>query len=353
MGTGRIGFSLGLDKKREQPASHTMALLQNRRIRLVAGCDLDAQRLEEWGHFVKDARLYSSADELFQGEMEAAGAMPDIVTVAVNEASHHDTALAAIAAKPRLVILEKPVALNSAFACQIQQSAKNHQVPVLINHERRFARDYKLARHLMGQIGDLQQIAASLHSGLRVYSAKEEATGFYSLIHDGTHLVDIVRFLLGDAQLERPVLSGIRWDEERNLRNMTVSYSCAACPAVTFTISGRSKFFGFEVDILGTTGRIRLGNGFFRFWQSRESRLYSGFRSLEEVGGSFSYESQGKIQGASIRRGRFVGKTGYFSGMVQNAVDFLDGLAPLGSSLDEGIATLQLLEEMKALVLAG
>ena len=46
IGTGRIGFSLGLDKKREQPASHTMALLSNRRIRLVAGCDVDSQRLE-------------------------------------------------------------------------------------------------------------------------------------------------------------------------------------------------------------------------------------------------------------------------------------------------------------------
>ena len=46
IGTGRIGFFLGLDKKREQPASHTMALLANRRIRLVAGCDVDSRRLE-------------------------------------------------------------------------------------------------------------------------------------------------------------------------------------------------------------------------------------------------------------------------------------------------------------------
>lgn len=352
IGTGRIGFSLGLDKKRERPASHTMALLQNHRIQLVAGCDSDAQRLEQWGQFVKNARLYSSADKLFQGEMSAVGSVPDIITVAVNEAAHHKIALAAIKAKPKLVILEKPVALNSSLAGQIQHSSKEHQVPVLINHERRFAKDYNLARHLMGQIGDIQQITASLHSGLRVYSAREEETGFYSLIHDGTHLVDIVRFLLNDKELRQPVLAGIHWDDEKMLRNMSITYCSDSCPSVHFNISGRSKFFGFEIDVLGTTGRIKVGNGFFQFFQSRESKLYSGFRSLAPVEGSFTYDLQGKTQKARIQKGRFVGKTGYFSGMVQNAVDFLDGKTSLGSTLEDGIATLNILEEMKKLVLS-
>lgn len=352
IGTGRIGFSLGLDKKREQPASHTMALLSNSRIRLVAGCDVDSQRLEEWGRYTKAARRYNSAGKLFDGELAATGSIPDIVVVAVNEAAHHETALAAIHHHPRLVILEKPVALNSCLAQTIREEADRHQVPVLINHERRFARDYNLALHLMREIGELQQVTAALHSGLRVYSAKEEETGFYSLIHDGTHLVDIVRFLLDGQQLVEPVLSGVHWDEENMLRNMTVTYSCEACPSVQFIISGRSKFFGFEIDILGTLGRIRLGNGFFHFYQSRESKLYSGFRSLEEVFGAFSYQVEGRSQHCRLKKGRFAGKTRYFSGMVQNAVDFLDGTAPLGSSLADGIATLKLLEEMKELVLS-
>ena len=351
IGTGRIGFSLGLDKKREQPASHTMALMNNKKIRLVAGCDCDAQRLKEWGTFTKVNRLYPSTQELLEGERSATGSIPHIITVAVNEAAHHETALEVIRSQPRLVILEKPVALNSTLAEKIQGAAEKYHVPVLINHERRFARDYNLARHLMGEIGEIQQVSAALHSGLRVYSAKEEETGFYSLIHDGTHLVDIVRFLLQDRALEKPVLSGVHWDEQNMLRNMTVTYSCATCPSVQFTISGRSKFFGFEIDILGTLGRIRLGNGFFHFYQSRESKLYSGFRSLEEVFGKFSYQGEGRHENCQLKKGRFAGKTGYFSGMVQNAVDYLDGIAPLGSSLEEGIATLRILEEMKDLVL--
>ena len=47
IGTGRIGYSLGLDKKREQPASHSMALNAEKRIKLVAGCDINAENLEK------------------------------------------------------------------------------------------------------------------------------------------------------------------------------------------------------------------------------------------------------------------------------------------------------------------
>ena len=49
VGTGRIGFSLGFDKKREQPASHTMALLGNNRIKLIAACDTNEEKLTKWG----------------------------------------------------------------------------------------------------------------------------------------------------------------------------------------------------------------------------------------------------------------------------------------------------------------
>ena len=48
IGCGRIGYSLGLDKKREQPASHTMALKANKRIQIIAGCDKDINALNIW-----------------------------------------------------------------------------------------------------------------------------------------------------------------------------------------------------------------------------------------------------------------------------------------------------------------
>ena len=352
VGTGRIGFTLGFDKKREQPASHTMALLKNKQIRLIAGADTDSERLARWQKHVPHAQVFATSDELY------AAVHPDIITIAVNEDAHLAECLKAIRAKPRLVILEKPVALNVEQALKIKTCAEENGVPVMVNHERRFARDYNIAANFINRIGDLQMIRADLFSGLRVYSKEKESTGEYSLLHDGTHLVDIVQFLLGSYRqnateapeatapqatpttpaadigdtplLTNPVVTGIHKDEKGDVRNFTAHYTTAICPEVSLSMSGRSKFFAFAIDILGTTGRICIGNGFAKCYVRKESRLYTGFYSL-----------------ARDKSVRFPKKTGYFANMVQNAVDFLDGTAPLKSPLDIAIADLRVLEEIK------
>ena len=59
IGTGRIGFTLGFDRKREQPASHNMALCDNHRIRLVAACDSDPVKLKYYHRFMRRPQLFS------------------------------------------------------------------------------------------------------------------------------------------------------------------------------------------------------------------------------------------------------------------------------------------------------
>ena len=366
VGLGRIGYSLGLDKKREQPASHTMALLNNPRINLIAGCDTDSIALSKWQDANKKAVGYSDSANLY------ARCRPDIVTVAVNENAHLKEAIEAIHAKPKLIILEKPVALNLSEAEKIQQAAKEFQVPILVNHERRFAEDFKLAKSYMKKIGEIQSIRAELCSSLCVYNPAEEKTGAYSLIHDGTHLVDAVLFFLEDdlpstlkkislenpsekkggllsrasdlnnsekkiktvnSLLRFPIVTGVFRDEEKNVRQFSAHYSTSKCPDVTIGISGRSRFFGFEISITGTEGRICIGNGYLKLYHREKSSLYSGFYSL-----------------LNDRSESLPKKTFYFSNMIQNAVDFLDGKANLRSTLQTGINALSVLEEIKEII---
>lgn len=375
IGCGRIGYSLGLDKKREQPASHTMALKNNRRIQIIAGCDKDENTLAVWKKANPKAITYTESSNLY------ARHKPDIIVVAVNEDSHKQEALEAIKALPQLLILEKPVALNVNDALDIKRTAERYNVPVLVNHERRFADDYHYAKQLLERIGTVQSIEASLFSGLRVYSQKEEKTGAYSLLHDGTHLIDIVLYFLEkngkpselipitkeipsslslamssrqkggllnfasslketnslqkqykvihlNSLLRNPVISGIHKDEEEVVRNLSAHYSVKNGPSVTFNFSGRSEYFGFEIDIIGTRGRLCIGNGYLNLFEKEESKLYSGFYSLEP-------------QNIKLPL-----RTNYFSNMVQNAVDFLDGKRDLESSIDNGINALAVIEEI-------
>lgn len=341
IGTGRIGFTLGFDKKREQPASHTMALLDNPNIRIIAGCDINHDSLIQWKKFVDSrilqfsflkqnrVQIFSDIDELFKN------CNPDIVTIAVNEDSHLSAALNVISKRPRLVILEKPVALNSKEAGLIEKTSKKFSVPVLVNHERRFALDYNAARDFILQIGDIQKIDARLYSGMRLFDPRHEKDGGYSLLHDGTHLVDIVLFFLeslGETKLPSPLITGLYKDpkDKKIIRGLTANYSTKKVPDISIMMSGRSRFFGFEVEVVGTEGRISIGNGHADFYKREESKLYTGFYSLA------------KAPGVKIPH-----KTKYFANMVQNAVDFLDGKANLKSTLATGINALKVLEDIK------
>lgn len=315
-----------------------MALNSNRRIRLIAGCDKDSSRLEKWRKANRRCRVYSESSQLFACEK------PDIVVVSVNEDSHLETCLEAIRSKPRLVILEKPVALNFEEGKKIRFASESLGVPVMVNHERRFSEDYRFAKNHLYSVGKIMTVNARLDSGLRVYAPENEKDGGYSLLHDGTHLVDIVRFLLGQENvsgndfevIHTPRITSLVYDEENPeiLRNLSVNFESEICPDVNLSFSGRSKYFGFEVDIIGTEGRIKIGNGIFEFLRAEESRLYSGFYSLS--------------RNRKIRRFK---KTRYFSNMVQNAVDFLDGKMPLFSDLSDGLADLKIIGEIKEAIL--
>ena len=343
VGTGRIGFTLGFDKKREQPASHTMALLDNKRIKLIAAADTNEENLENWRKYVKShggqkdfTLTFTTSKELYENVT-----CLDIITVAVNEDNHLEECIKAIEYKPKLVILEKPVALNSEEAEKIHAKAQECGVPVMVNHERRFAKDYLSVVNMMKQIGDIQSVVGELDSGLRIYGEEFEKDGTYSLLHDGTHLIDIIQFLLGTSKessspiLKNPTVTGIYKDEKGIVRNFCAHYqsvvsSFGTIPEVTVKMSGRSKFFEFRIEILGTLGKICVGNGFTELYLRKESKLYTGFYSLTR------------------QKLKLPKKTGYFSGMIQNAVDFLDGQSKLVSPLEDAISDLKVLEGIKA-----
>lgn len=360
IGCGRIGYSLGLDKKREQPASHTMALNENSRVQLLAACDSDAVTLNEWHDANRKCQVYRNSANLY------ARHKPDIISIAVSEISHVGEALNAIVSKPGLVILEKPVALTMEEAQRIYSCAERNNVAVLVNHERRFGEDFNLAKSFLPQIGELQSIRASLHSSMCVYSKEREMSGAYSLLHDGTHLVDAVLFFLEtnmpsttvtvpvfktaergigllsmasktatstkmvNSLLNNPEVHSIYRDQKGDVRQFSAHYSTNKCPDVEISMYGRSKFFAFDLEITGTDGRICIGNGYLKLYRSEKSDLYTGFNSLK-----------------TDRSVKLPKKNLYFTNMVQNAVDFLDGTEMLKSTLQNGINALAVLEEIK------
>ncbi|MBN1524758.1 MAG: Gfo/Idh/MocA family oxidoreductase [Spirochaetales bacterium] len=318
IGTGRIGFSLQFDRLREQPASHAAALASHPAIQLIAGCDIDTAIKKTWKKKYPGTRFYASVTDLLEKEN------CDIVSIAVCEDAHLEVTKAVLAAGPGLVILEKPVAPNVQEAIKIQAAAKKYAVPVMVNHERRYSLDYVKAKQLINQkaIGEIQSVHAQLWSGSPVWKKSAFRDGSCSLVHDGTHMIDILRFLF-DANLNNPSIDFVTKDKKRNISSLYCHYVLNKKIFCSIDFSGNKRVFHFQIDICGNEGKIQIGNGFFKLYRRKQSPYYSGFFSM--------------VKDKTIKRPN---KTGYFSRMVENGVDFLNAKAEIVSPLSAGIGAL-------------
>jgi predicted dehydrogenase len=324
IGTGRIGYLLQKDKKREQPASHAAALVKNKHISLIAGCDINTERLALWKKDYPRTVCYDSAQELMQKEK------PELVVVAVSEDAHTEVALTVIKHKPKLIILEKPVGPNLAAAEQIRKAAARSKVPVCVNHERRFSLDYLSAAKLIRnkELGELQTVSGKLWSSSPIWSPSCAQKGDCSLIHDGTHLVDVLHFLLGQ-HFKKPAVDRVIKNKHSEVRLLNLHYKLQKNALLYLELNGNSRFFDFEISLSGTQGKLIIGNGYLKLYTKAPSPYYSGFYSLKRH--------------KKVNRPRV---TGYFSRMVENCVGFLSDKAPLMSPLSEGIRALKVIYEI-------
>lgn len=324
IGTGRIGYFFQKDKKREQPASHSKALKKNKNIKIIAGCDIDKRRIKEWHKDYSKANIYYDHKKLLNNETS------DIVVIAVDEEAHLNVTLDVIEHSPKLIILEKPVAPDISLAKQIERKAQKYNVPICINHERRFSKDYIILKKLIDQnkLGNIHSINARLWTGMKAWNKDCRKNGACALIHDGTHLLDIIHFLF-DISIRSPKIDKIIRSGRDGVSSVFLHCETNKKNLLYLEINGDKKYFGLELDIIGSNGRAIIGNGYLKVYKSFSSPYYSGFMSLKKV--------------SKYKRPE---KTEYFSNMISNCVDFLNKKSVLMSPLSEGIRAVRALEEI-------
>jgi predicted dehydrogenase len=172
-----------------------------------------------------------------------------------------------------------------------------------------------------GRFGELVSIACRLHMGRGQPAADV-------LWHDGTHLLDALRFLTG-GELEALAACGDAGAPAGFLQALLRAGGVSAY----LEVSGRLEPLVFELDLLLTGGRLRIGNGLYEEWASGPSLHYEGFRSLRRL------------------RTRPPRRTGYFAGMLADAVAVLrqPGRRPVSSGVD-GLAAVEAIEKILSLL---
>ena len=313
IGLGRIASSLEDDALREKPATHAGAIAANPHTELVGGFDIDLEARRQFASRwkLKEEDLFDNAEDLLRQKK------PDFLHIATHEDSHLEYLELAAREEVPLVILEKPV--SNRLHRAVNAGKKLGNTRVIVNHERRYSLDYRKVReHITRKTyGDLLSVSGRLYMGM-----KRPVNAI--LLHDGTHMMDIIPFLTGSPLKNLKIL--------RPGKDNSTIYATADSNGVTVLCEfGNSRdHLVFELELSFSKGRIRVGNGIYEEMESRESTFYEKMRSLYPS----SYEK--------------INITGYFSGMLEDAVRVFKnpGVTPV-SSYEDGVASLRTIQAIR------
>lgn len=272
IGTGRIAFLLENDKLRMKPCTHAGAIIKNNRLKIVAACDRNKERLSLFQKKYKVPHIYTNYKTLLRKEPL------DILVIATWTDSHAKIVQEASQSGIPLIICEKPLTSNVIDGEKMIRVCKKNNTLLLVNHERRYDPLYQSVQKMIknNTLGQIQTVNANVLTE-RNFNKKSFLKDRSTLLHDATHLIDIALFLFGDINNIKGFIPPYRKDSAYALfefKNGIILFLEA---------SGDRDYFNFELDIQGTKGRIRVGNEYKELWIKKRSKQYEGFKELERV----------------------------------------------------------------------
>ncbi len=278
IGCGRIGSLLSEDKLREKPCTHAESLSKNQNVQLIAGADTEKDRLKFFSKKWNVKKVYTDYRQMLEENKF------DIISIATSANTHVKIIEDCIKHKTRVILCEKPLSIDIKEAEKAVVMCKSAGILLVVNHSRRFSGDYLKVRDLLrsGIIGELKTIHANVSAGAPKPEDHYDNIGGGILLHDGTHLIDTLRFLLGEKEPDN-IYAQLKFANngakvEQNLQAL-LHYSEGF--NVFIDCSDRD-YFHFEIDIHGDKGRILIGNGIHHYFIKTESPYYEGFNSLTE-----------------------------------------------------------------------
>ncbi len=147
---------------------------------LVAGCDMVEDQVRGFTEKFPHAQGYTDFARLLS-EIKA-----DVVIVATNNVAHAPLTIQAAQAGVRGVYCEKPMATNMADGRAMIETCRQNGTALAVNHQRRMLPAFITMRRLIesGTIGQVELIRGSCAG---------------DMLSDGTHTIDTIRHLAGDA----------------------------------------------------------------------------------------------------------------------------------------------------------
>ncbi|MBL8325235.1 MAG: Gfo/Idh/MocA family oxidoreductase [Rubrivivax sp.] len=222
------------------PLTHAGAYSRHGGFRLAGCVEPDAAR--------RDAFMQRWLVERGFASIEAAAAAGpfDVVSLCSPTALHAAHIAAVLSLHPRLLFCEKPVTASADDTAAAVEVCATAGVKMAVNHSRRWAPD---ARRLRDEL-------AAGHWG-----AVRSATGLYNkgVLHNGSHLVDLLQMLLGPLQLLAaglPVFD--HWHDDPSVPALLQSRQGVP---VALNVAHAADYALFELQLLTERGMVVMEDG--------------------------------------------------------------------------------------------
>jgi len=263
VGAGRMGGTID-DEVLDYPAmirpySHAAAYTTIPEVELVAFADLEEAKARGLQERYGVPHAYADYREMIEREQ------PDLVSITVPCTAHAEVAVFAAEHGVRGIYCEKGMACSLAEADAMVEAVRRNHVKFNMGTLRRWHPGVDKARELIeaGRIGEVRTVVS--------YSLG-------SLLHSGSHYLDLLLVLAGDPGVEWVQGMVLNPDFDPEARTSQVDLSGMA------TIRFDNGVFGHalatplvaEVEVMGTEGTIRAHNNCLQWY----------LRKLEPIEGS-------------------------------------------------------------------
>jgi predicted dehydrogenase len=260
VGSGQIGAFFDTPRSKDV-LTHAHGYFLNKNFDLVGFVDKDINKARKaagiWG-----GQGYGTLREAFDKN----GAI-DVVSLCLPDQFHFQYLQEVAKEKVKLVFAEKPLTLKLDQAEKIVKLYERNKIPLLVNYSRRF-------------VPEIAKIATKIKENQ--FGKFLTGSGYYGkgLLHNGTHMIDLVRMLLGEISSVR--CGDKLYDFTREDPSWSAELKIKSGGSVGLRAVDSRAFSLFELDLVFSKSRIRLvesGNK-IEIYKTCESDKFKGYKYL-------------------------------------------------------------------------
>lgn len=260
IGLGQIGQGYDYDLSDDRMVlTHASAYHYHKGFDLIAAVDHDPKQCERFvGKFGLPA--YASLETLLSRHH------PEVFSICVPTPQHFKTFLDVIPHKPAAILCEKPIAAELSEGEEMVRLAETHQCALLVNYIRRFEPGVLVLKEMIQR-----QECGEIYKGVAWYSK--------GIIHNGSHYIDLLRFLLGEVTSVQLLERGREWMGDDQEPDACIHIGDIP---IYFLAAREECFSAGSIELMGTRGHILYGDG-GEYIEAREVKadpVFSGYKVL-------------------------------------------------------------------------